>query len=241
MEGDIEPKYPQKAIIFIHGAGENSNLWKFQIESISKYFKTIAVDLPGHANSDGFNKISMDLFLRTIDMLIKYINSEKIVLCGHSMGGAISMKYYLEYDKIDALILIGTGAKLKVSPMIFETLTTNFESALQYLDSIAIYIRSKEIKDFLHKEAIKTRQEIYINDFHICNNFNIMDQLDQLTIPTLIICGEKDVLTPVKYSKYLNEKIKNNICHIIPKSGHDVHIEKPEVVNKLIKEFMESI
>lgn len=172
------------------------------------------------------------------------LDSDSNILIGHSLGGAISMSYYLEYNDIDdinGLVLIGTGAKLRVNPMIFEVLKKDFNMALDNLDSMCIYKKSKEIKEFLHQEALKTPAESYIRDFKICDNFNIMDHLNEFDIPTLIICGEKDVMTPIKYSEYLHEKIENSSLYIIPKTSHDVYIERADEINNYIEAFVSSI
>ncbi|MHA1270075.1 MAG: alpha/beta fold hydrolase [Candidatus Helarchaeota archaeon] len=232
---------PNKCIIFIHGAGGNSNLWKLQVQELCDFYKIILVDLPGHVNSKTKSELSMELYLNALNLLISNINSRQFFLTGHSMGGAICMAYNLKYNNLNGLILIGTGAKLKVNPLIFEVLNKDFKTALDHLDSISLYSKSKEYKEFLREEALKVPAETFINDFKICNSFNIMDQLDKINIPTLIICGEKDLLTPVKYSNYLHEKIKNSQIHIIPKAGHCVYFEKSKIVNELIKKFIKSI
>ncbi|MBD3227892.1 MAG: alpha/beta fold hydrolase [Candidatus Lokiarchaeota archaeon] len=234
-------------LIFIHGAGENSNTWWFQTQKLSKYFRTIALDLPNHAKSEKFEELYMNLFLQVINKLINHLRLDSVILIGHSMGGAISMSYLLEFYEVDALILIGTGAKLKVNPLIIEVLTKNFKLALEQIDSIAIYSKSKskqkldEIKDFLRQEALKTPPETHINDFQICNQFDIMDKLNEIEVPTLIICGERDLLTPIKYSDYLHKKIKNSILYKVPETSHCVYIEQADLVNEKIKEFINSI
>ncbi|MHA1310684.1 MAG: alpha/beta fold hydrolase [Candidatus Helarchaeota archaeon] len=241
QDSDPNSTSNQKTIIFIHGAGENSNLWKFQFSELSKYFRIISIDLPGHANSSAELELSMDLYLKCIDKLILHLDRNKITLAGHSMGGAICMSYFLKYDNVDSLILIGTGAKLKVSSLIFESLQSDFNSAINQISSIAMYSKSKPLIEFVKAESLRTTSKTYIADFNICNKFDIMDQVKKITVPTLIICGEKDLLTPQKYSIYLNEKIKKSILQIIPNAGHDVHIEKSSVINQIIKNFVESI
>jgi len=182
----------------------------------------------------------MEYFLDILNEFIKEKKLKNVVLVGHSMGGAICMSYFLKYNKIKGLILIGTGAKLKVSPVIFDMLNKDFDKILEYFDSISLFTKDKEIKQFIKNELSKTDKQIYIKDFYICNKFDIMNQLDKITVPTLIMCGDKDILTPVKYSKYMNEKIKNSILHIIEKSGHLVQVERYKTVNKYIKNFIDS-
>jgi pimeloyl-ACP methyl ester carboxylesterase len=185
----------------------------------------------------------MELYLKVINKLIMELelDTHSIILIGHSMGGAICMGYFLEYNHVDGLILIGTGAKLRVNPMIFEILKNDFNMALDNLDSMCLYKKTKEITEFLRQEALKTPAESYISDFNICDNFNIMNHLNEVHIPTLILCGEKDLMTPVKYSEYLHEKIENSSLYVIPKSSHDVYIEKADEINNYIEAFVSNI
>jgi len=80
-----------------------------------------------------------------------------------------------------------------------------------------------------------------LNDFLCCDKFDIMDRVHQIKLPALIICGELDVMTPVKYSNYLGAKLANSRVVIIPQATHFALAEKPEVVNKAIDDFVKGI
>ncbi|MCJ7575809.1 MAG: alpha/beta hydrolase, partial [Dehalococcoidia bacterium] len=82
---------------------------------------------------------------------------------------------------------------------------------------------------------------VMLNDFLCCDKFDITERVHQIKLPTLIICGELDVMTPVKYANYLGAKITDSRVVIVPKAGHFVLAEKPEVVNKAIEDFLEAM
>ena len=82
---------------------------------------------------------------------------------------------------------------------------------------------------------------VMLSDFLCCDKFDIMEKVHQIKLPTLIICGESDVMTPVKYASYLGAKIANSKVVIVPGAGHFVLAEKPEVVNKAIGDFLAGI
>ncbi|MHA1225551.1 MAG: alpha/beta fold hydrolase, partial [Candidatus Hodarchaeales archaeon] len=83
-------------------------------------------------------------------------------------------------------------------------------------------------------------KEILVKDFRACQAFDVRNEISKIKIPTLILIGENDKMTPIKYSKYLNEKISNSQIKIIPDSGHYVFQEKVEEVNNSILLFLEN-
>jgi pimeloyl-ACP methyl ester carboxylesterase len=135
--------------------------------------------------------------------------------------------------------LCATGARLRVSPVILNSLKNNFQEFLDGFPIGAFYRKtSKEIINTFVNEMAKTNPEVIYNDFKICDNFDIIDKVQLIDVPCLIICGTADSLTPPKYSKFFHEKIKNSKLIIIDKAGHMVMVEKPEEVNNAIKEFI---
>ena len=232
----------KNAIIFIHGSGENSIVWKGQLNDLNLNYNLIAIDLPSHAESDDFPKLSLDLYVDVIKKLVGFLNLKKIVLCGHSLGGAIAQEYFFKNQKeVSALILCGTGARLRVSPMILNSLKNNYQEFLIGLPMGAFYRKtSKEIKKSLVIEIAKTNPEVTFVDFKICDNFDVMDKVASINVPCLIVCGNEDKLTPIKYSQYFKDKIKDSKLVVIKDAGHMVMLEKPNEVNKAIEEFIES-
>ena len=144
----IKENEEKNAIIFIHGSGENSIVWKGQLNDLNLNYNLIAIDLPSHAESDDFPELSLDLYVDVIKKLVDFLNLKKIVLCGHSLGGAIVQEYFFKNQKeVSALILCGTGARLRVSPMILNSLKNNYQEFLIGLPMGAFYRKtSKEIK-----------------------------------------------------------------------------------------------
>ena len=80
-----------------------------------------------------------------------------------------------------------------------------------------------------------------LEDFKACNRFDIREKLKEIRRPTLILCGQEDRLTPVKYSTYLHENIPNSRLLLIPKAGHVVMAEQPEPLNRALEAFLDAI
>jgi len=238
----IAEGFENHAIIFIHGSGEHSFVWDEQLERLKTDFKLIAIDLPSHGKSDKFEMLSLDVYVKAIKNLIKELELNKVILCGHSLGGAVAQKYYFEYPSdVSGLILCSTGAKLRVLPVILENTLNNFKTFIKNVPVGAFYRNTKEkLKKSYVEEIAKIEPHVVHMDFKICDNFDIMDKIDKIDVPCLIIVGNADKLTPLKYSEYFNKKIQNSTLKVISKAGHSVMIEKPIEVNRVIKNFIEN-
>lgn len=235
----IKEAHNQNALIFIHGSGCNLNSWKNQF-NLELDYKIIAFDLPSHDNSDGFSRLSLDLYVDVLKTLIDSLGIEKVILCGHSLGGAIAQTFYFKHpSKIKALILCGSGGRLRVSPVILDSLKNNYEEYLDIHILRGFYKKTpKKLIEIYKKETSTIGSKVTYQDFKICDQFDILDKIHTISIPCLIICGDSDYLTPAKYSQYFHDKIENSKLVIIEKAGHMVMIEKPEQVNQAIEIFI---
>jgi pimeloyl-ACP methyl ester carboxylesterase len=225
-------------VVFIHGAGENKDTWIFQ-EALKDNFNLVFFDLTGHGESTG-NIPTINDFINDLSNIINKTCNAKPSIVGHSMGGAIAQKFAIENgDKIKKLILSSTGAKLKVAPIVFDTIKNNFDDVIDLLTDLLFAKKPpKEIAEIVEKEIKDCGRETLYNDFMICNEFNVMDSLDKIKNETLVICGDNDKLTPEKYSIYLKNNIKNSKLSIVKDTGHMVMMEQPDSFNKIVKNFL---
>lgn len=152
------------------------------------------------------------------------------------------LSYYFKYpQKVKGLILCGTGARLRVSPVIFQYIKEGFDEYIKYAPSFAFHRKTaKHIIDDAMEQVSKIDPQVLYTDFSICNEFDVMEKIRTINIPCLILCGIADKLTPVKYSQFFVDKIKSSTLEIIKESGHMVMVEKPEKVNQLIRDFIEN-
>ncbi len=230
----------KKTILFIHGAGGNQNHWINQFDGLKGDFNVIVAELPGHGASSPQGANRVERYAEDIAAVIDALAPNRPILAGHSMGGAISQTVALEYpSKISALILIGTGCRLKVLSSILDGLLTNFENTVAMINRYAFSKYTDE--DLIQEgtsEMAKTPPSVIHGDFLACDRFNICDRISEITHPTLILCGEDDQLTPVKYSNFLLENLPNATLKTFPQAGHMVMLEKPREINEAIREFV---
>lgn len=226
-------------LLFIHGAGCNHTVWGFQRKA---FREAIFVDLPGHGTI-GDGKRTIHEYVEVVKSFCDKMGLKDVIVIGHSMGGAIAQMFVLRYPEyVKAIVLVSTGARLKVAPVIFETIKNNYEEAVQFIVNLSF---SDDVKNGIKQKAMremkKIKPEVVYGDFEACNKFDAIGQIQKINVPTLIICGSEDLLTPIKYSNYLNNHITNSKFEVIDKAGHMVMLEKPGEFNEILKKFLREL
>jgi pimeloyl-ACP methyl ester carboxylesterase len=156
------------------------------------------------------------------------------------MGGAIALSAALSRpDLLSGLVLIGTGARLGVSPSILEVSQVGDMKKLDEMLTDWAYgplVGLEQIKEW-HRQIGLPPALTYFFDFTACSRFDVRERLTAITLPTLVVCGSADRLTPLKYSQYLASGIPNARMVEIPDAGHMVMLERPDLFNAAIAEF----
>lgn len=226
-------------LIFIHGSGGCKEVWCYQ----TRHFpEADAVALPGHPYGEPCT--SVDSYVEWLRGYIRNARYTDVVLAGHSLGGAIAQLYALKHpEDLIGLILIGSGARLRVSTMylrILEQAKSN-RSILEDFFHKSYEFINPELRDVLQRKALEDDPAVSLNDMLCCNRFDIMDRLHEIKLPTLALCGSEDIMTPPKYTEYLASKIEGARHVIIEGGTHMVFAEQPEVVNQAIDDFLNSL
>jgi pimeloyl-ACP methyl ester carboxylesterase len=210
-----------------------------QANSLSRKVHLVALDLNGHGRTP--DRKAPDVtrsYLEDIDTIVR--SYDKPFLMGHSMGGALGQLYALENpEKLSGLVLVGTGARLRVAPMIFDFLDKDPDA---YFDAIPKFMFHEStpriIVETSQAEARECPVPIIRRDFEACNSFDLMQDVSRISLPTLIVVGDSDAMTPLKYATYLHEKITDSDLRIIPQAGHAAMLEKPSEFNQAVIDWL---
>ncbi len=235
------PLDPQKStLIFIHGAATSKGLWQFQVDALANLVNTIALDLPGHGGSNGrgFDRISD--YARSVIEFMDAMGCGKAIICGLSMGGAVAQELLIHHpEKFSAGILMHTGAKLKVMPMIFDIIQKDYRQYYELMLNFALARETdKNRMTDLLKDVVSGSPEVALKDFHACDSFDVIDQLQTIVSPVLVVVGEEDNVTPPKYGELLSSRIRHARMIAIPQTGHVSVLEKPDRVNLILRDFI---
>jgi pimeloyl-ACP methyl ester carboxylesterase len=245
--GYISGRWPlnqdKPTMVFIPGAALTAIFWEPQVNYFRNIANTVAVDLPGHGASQGPGKESISDHARSVMDFIDLIEAPRPIPCGLSMGGAIALQLLIDNgDRFPAGILINTGARLKVMPLIFQIIQENYDDFVEMLCISAISTKSDTEKLRAVIEACsKCRPDVALGDFKACDRFDVMDKLGLIEAPVLVLTASDDNVTPVKYGIFLEKNIKNATLVNIEDAGHLSPIEKPHKVNRSIHDFLSEI
>jgi pimeloyl-ACP methyl ester carboxylesterase len=172
--------------------------------------------------------------------LLDALKLKKAIIGGHSMGGAIAQTMALNYpDRVQGLILIGTAAKLGVSPAILNGFKSDMRQTVDLL--VGLYYGQAGTDTMRRRSTQKLMAfdpQVVSQDYAACNLFDIREQVGRIKQPTLILGGIDDQLTPFKYSEFLHGKIAGSVLVKVEGGGHMMMLEQPEFVGETVRKWL---
>jgi pimeloyl-ACP methyl ester carboxylesterase len=254
-----------KTIIFIHGLGSYLQAWIKNVDGLKADYRCISVDLPGYGKSSKEpHSGKMSFYAGIINELVTELQLKNVYIAGHSMGGQIAITACLLHpETVQGLILVDPagfeyfhkgqrqwfrdvmtpdGVRLTTAEAIQNNLATNF-------------YRLPKDADFMitDRMAMRTASDFGAYCYAVAQSVHgmvdepVLDYLQDIKVPTLIFFGEKDNLIPnrflnpgrtAKIAKIGAEKIAGSQLIMVPKCGHFMMFEKPEVFNREVKAFL---
>ena len=230
-------------LIFIHGAGGSRTSWRYQADYFSRAFNCYIMELPGHGASQGPGAPEIKDYALWIKGALDELKVSNPFVIGHSMGGAIAMEMAIRFPALaKGLVLASTGARLRTLPSILDGIKQAFPQAARMIcERSFAHDAPQELRRLTMEEMIKNSPDVLYGDFTACDRFDIMEHVQKIGRPTLVICGDQDVLTPVKYSSFLAERITGARLEIIKGAGHMVMLEQAAEFNKKLEAFFWSV
>lgn len=239
-------------VIFLHGYPFSKDMWRKQIDFLQTTNRVIACDIRGFGESEDESSIlSIDLFANDLLQFMDRLNIEKAIVCGLSMGGYIALNACKRYpDRFEALILCDTQC-IADSPEVQE-------KRYKVIDDIAVNGVKKFndgfIESVFHKNTLSSKPElvetlrtvVFENSQQIitagllalADRSETCSTLGAINIPTLIICGREDEVTPLAQSDFMHQMIEGSIMHVIDNAGHVSNLEQPDEFNQQLLRFL---
>ncbi|MCX7829495.1 MAG: alpha/beta hydrolase [Acidobacteria bacterium] len=241
------------SLLFVHGFPLDSSMWEEQKCFLEDSYSVYCPDLPGFGSNNEIAPSTIEGYAEYIKKYVKEKNLENIVLCGFSMGGHIALAFYEAFPQIiQALILVDTRAK-NDSPEGKNQRNNGIQNAqvygTKYFEENMLSkllsgenINNKEIVLRVKKMISKQRQDSIINALKAMRDRKDRSfLLKKIDVPTLFICGEKDVLTPSEEMKEMSAYVTNSKFQIVKGAGHLSNIENAGQFNEIVFGFLESI
>ncbi len=257
-----------RPIMFMHGGlGVDHTFFLPWLEPLAEDFQLIFYDHRGNGRSErpeSLEGVTHDTWAADADALRQYLGLDKIVLLGHSYGGFLCMEYALRYQEhLAGLIPLCTSpdfnhsevvlanAKARATPEVYEVAVSGLSSSFktdaefgQFMGTIMpLYFKDAEyVKKMPKSEPYNYSTAAYNYSFAKCLPvYSVVNQLDQIKVPTLVISGVDDWITPAEQGERIHQGIPGSELVIFENSGHMPFIEEQEAFLKLIKEWVNKL
>jgi len=229
-------------LLLIHGAGGTHMHWPAALRRLAGW-NVYALDLPGHGKSTGPGRNSIAAYRDVVYSFCQTLGLERVVLAGHSMGGAIVQEFALHYPgRLAGIVLVGTGARLRVAPAILDGIRSDFAATAR---TIADWVHDKntpeQLKRLYLQSVLENDPQVMYDDFYACDQFDRRADAARIATPALVVCGSNDVMPPPKFSESLAQSLPHARLALIPNTGHMVALEAPEEVATAVEAFLRSL
>lgn len=242
-------------LVFLHAFPLNRSMWAPQIAALSQHFRTIAIDLRGHGESDApLWSFSLGQYADDVAGLLDHLAIPQAILIGLSMGGYVSLAFSKKYGhRLQALVLADTRAqedsadgrtgRYHLAQTAYTMGTTAVAdimlpkllgaTSLQQRPELVAYVR----------ETIRQMpvSGILVDLMAMADRPDSVTHLHAITCPTLVMIGQEDGTTPLVDAELMAREIPSARLAVIPAAGHLSNLEQPEVFNTLLREFVEGL
>jgi pimeloyl-ACP methyl ester carboxylesterase len=227
-------------LLLVHGAGGNLMHWPGELRRLPGH-TVVALDLPGHGHSGGATQPQdIGAYAQVIERFANGLRLPGFVLAGHSMGGAIAQEFALHHPQMLAgLVLVATGAKLPVPLELLSAIQGDWENAARVLTCWSQGASTGPDMSRIYLQRLRELDpQVLHRDYAACKAWDRTGDVGQIRVPTLVICGDADRMTPLQSSLLLDQKIKTSQLVVVPGAGHMVMLERPALVARAVQHFL---
>jgi 3-oxoadipate enol-lactonase len=239
-------------LVLIHGLGGSLHDWDASIPSLSRYHRVLRWDVRGFGNSDKPDgPYTPQLFARDLAGLVRSLRIPISHVAGISMGGVIAQRFALDYPElVRSLTLISTSSEVgelaqKAWSKMADTIEQRgFAANPGFAERIFApsFVKShpQEVQDMTARTAAN-EPRAYAAAARAIGSFNWTAALSRIQVPTLILQGLEDGLTPPGGSIKLSRGIPRSRLLMIPDCGHVIPVEKPDLFTQTVLAFLAGI
>jgi 3-oxoadipate enol-lactonase len=240
------------AIVLVHGYPFNRTMWDEQVALLRDKYRVVRLDLRGHGQSESSKgPATMNLMAQDMASLLDQLNISRAVLVGLSMGGYVTLAFYgLFPTRVEKLVLADTRAQADTE----EGKKVRAEQAQKILAEGMGGIADMMLPKLLAPETVSKRPEVVkrvrammlqtkpegaasaLGGMAVREDQT--ERLSEIKVPTLILVGREDAITPVADSEKMHAAIAGSRFLVIENAGHVSNIEQPEQFNRVLSDFL---
>lgn len=234
-------------IVFVHGFTTTGEFWREQVEPFSAGHRVIRIDLPGHGVSPRpeDRDYTIEAFSNDVLAVYRHLGIDSAILVGLSMGGTVAQHFALARpERVRALVLVGAtphglGEDVNVDNVLKAIGDLGVVKASQnVIERSFAPDTAAELLAFAKAEVAQTPEFVARQAIASLNDSDSRSRLGEIGMPTLVVVGEKDTITPPEESVMLADGIPGSRLEIIEGAGHFPMLEKPETFNRLLAGFL---
>jgi len=238
--GGREFEASQPTLVLLHGAGFDHSTWALHSRWFAHHgYGVLAPDLPGHGRSAGAPLATIADMADWTAALLDAAGATSARLVGHSMGSLIALETAARHPaRVSALGLIGTAATMTVGPDLLTAAAANDHSAVDMVSIWGLGFQAELGGSlapglWMHSGAQRVLEQcrpgVLFNDLSACNAYqNALAAAARITVPTTLVLGERDMMTPAKAGKALAAALPNSRTVVLPGAGHMMMVERPD-------------
>jgi 3-oxoadipate enol-lactonase len=232
-------------ILFLHGVGSDKSVWAPQLDHFGQSRRAVAFDYPGYGESEPAVGADRDDFARSILAAMDAMKIGPAHICGLSLGGVIAIAMHaLAPERCVSLVLADTFAVHPEGQAIHDRSVAASQSMTmrELAEARTSVLMGEEASEELRAEVIETMAAIDPGAYRVgAAAVWLADQRDRVAaidVPTLILVGEEDGITPPALSEDLAARINGARLHKIAGAGHLANAEQPQAFNEAIESFL---
>lgn len=245
-------------LVFIHGWGANSRLWRLWIESHFADYRITLIDLPGHGQSPQLNVADEQVLDAWLEAIVA-VMPDSSILVGWSLGGLLAQAIALRYpEHVEGLVLMATSPcfvqrddwSSALETSLFARYLTEVMQQTQILLKSFFSLQAlgsqqpkqlvKLLLPLMHQVANGHQASLY-QGLSLLKTLDFRDQLGQLSVPTLWLFADGDAIVPSALSSHIGKLQPQAQVATISQSGHLPFLAQPEQTCALIGSFLQGI
>jgi 3-oxoadipate enol-lactonase len=233
-------------ILFLHGVGSDKSVWHPQLEHFRGRRTAIAIDYPGYGESEPREGATRDDYARAGLAALDAMGRSQAHICGLSLGGIVAVAMHaLAPERCLSLVLADTFAKHPDGRAIYDRSLAASENMRALAEARVDVLIAQPADPAVRSEVVETMARIDPAAFRIgAEAVWLADQADraaQIRIPTLVVCGTEDKVTPPPLSHELMALIPGARYETIERAGHLANLERPDAFNTLVEAFTDRV
>jgi pimeloyl-ACP methyl ester carboxylesterase len=234
-------------VVLVHGAAMDGTVWRYQADALAREgFDPISVDLPGHGGSEGEPSVTIKGYT---GWLLAYLSvlGEPAHLVGHSLGALVALETAAARpDLVRSVTLLGVADQMPVNPDLMAAVAADDLSVFPTMGSWIHARQPVGSSEWTVGETVsvleRSRPGIAFADLTACNDYpGAAVRAAAVSVPMLLILGDQDVMTKPSAAEPIANAAPDAATIVVEGAGHMPMVERPEIVNEALVEFLREV